>query len=82
MLCLSTSRALVFFVSKERSYHHGNLKAGLLKSALNLIRETGSHGFTLREVARRAGVSHNAPCRHFQDQDDLLVAVAVGDSPG
>lgn len=62
---------------KERSYHHGNLKAELLKAALSLLRETGSHGFTLREVARRAGVSHNAPYRHFQDKDDLLVAVSV-----
>jgi len=34
-------------------------------------------GFTLREVARRAGVSHNAPYRHFKDRDDLMATVAT-----
>lgn len=42
-----------------------------------LIAEVGVQAFTLREVARRAGVSHNAPYRHFQDKDDLLAAVAA-----
>jgi AcrR family transcriptional regulator len=64
-------------VSKERPYHHGNLKTELLNAALKLISETGPQGFTLREVARRAGVSHNAPYRHFRDKDDLLSAVAA-----
>ena len=39
--------------------------------------ETGPRGFTLREAARRAGVSHNAPYRHFRDRNDLLAAVAT-----
>jgi AcrR family transcriptional regulator len=42
-------------------YHHGNLRATLIESSLDLIRELGQQAFTLREVARRAGVSHNAP---------------------
>jgi AcrR family transcriptional regulator len=42
-----------------------------------LIGEVGPRAFTLREVARRAGVSHNAPYRHFASRDDLLLAVAV-----
>ncbi len=58
-------------------YHHGNLKEALLAAAVELISETGPHGFTLREAARRAGVSHNAPYRHFRDRDDLLAAVAT-----
>ena len=62
---------------KERAYHHGNLKTELLNAALKLISETGPQAFTLREVARRAGVSHNAPHRHFRDKDDLLGAVAA-----
>jgi AcrR family transcriptional regulator len=77
MLRMSTCRGSFFFVPNKRPYHHGNLKAELLKAALSLFRETGAQGFTLREVARRAGVSHNAPYRHFQDKDDLLAAVAA-----
>src|ERR1039458_3009864 len=60
-----------------RPYHHGNLKQALLEAAIELIAETGPRGFTLREAARRAGVSHNAPYRHFRDRDDLLAAVAT-----
>ena len=62
---------------KPKSYHHGNLRETLLESAIRLIAEVGPAAFTLREVARRAGVSHNAPYRHFQDKDDLLAAVAT-----
>ena len=60
-----------------RSYHHGNLKQALLDASLNLIREVGPGAFTLREVARRAGVSHNAPYRHFRDKEELLAALAA-----
>jgi AcrR family transcriptional regulator len=60
-----------------RSYHHGNLKQALLEAALKLIRKVGSGAFTLREVARQAGVSHNAPYRHFRDKEALLAAVAT-----
>lgn len=60
-----------------KPYHHGNLKEALLDAAVALIAETGPRGFTLREVARRAGVSHNAPYRHFRDRNDLLAAVAT-----
>jgi AcrR family transcriptional regulator len=58
-------------------YHHGNLKPVLLQAALELIAEVGPAAFTLREVARRAGISHNAPYRHFRDKDELLAAVAA-----
>jgi AcrR family transcriptional regulator len=59
-----------------KPYHHGNLRAVLLESAVALIGELGPKGFTLREVARRAGVSHSAPYRHFASKDELLQAVA------
>lgn len=59
------------------SYHHGNLKQALLEASLHLIREVGPGAFTLREVARRAGVSHNAPYRHFRDKEELLAALAA-----
>lgn len=61
----------------RRSYHHGNLREALLQGALRVIAELGPAAFTLREVARRAGVSHNAPYRHFRDKDALLAAVAA-----
>jgi AcrR family transcriptional regulator len=48
----------------------------LLKAAVRLIAEVGPTAFTLREVARRAGVSHNAPYRHFRSKDDVIAAVA------
>jgi len=64
-------------VSAQRPYHHGHLKEELLNAALALISQVGPQGFTLREVARRAGVSHNAPYRHFRDKDELLAVVAV-----
>ncbi|HEX5229675.1 MAG TPA: TetR/AcrR family transcriptional regulator [Bryobacteraceae bacterium] len=64
-------------MAAKRPYHHANLKQSLLDAAIALIGETGPQGFTLREVARRAGVSHNAPYRHFRDRDDLLAEVAA-----
>jgi len=62
---------------RAKPYHHGNLREALLEAAIRLIAEVGPTGFTLREVARRAGVSHNAPYRHFRDRDDLMAAVAA-----
>jgi AcrR family transcriptional regulator len=64
-------------MTRKKPYHHGNLREALLEAAVRLIAEIGPKSFTLREVARRAGVSHNAPYRHFHDKDDLLAAVAT-----
>jgi AcrR family transcriptional regulator len=64
-------------MTKPKSYHHGNLRESLLRAAISLIAEVGPTSFTLREVARRAGVSHNAPYRHFRSKDDLMAAVAA-----
>lgn len=60
-----------------RPYHHPHLRKTLLDAAVALIGEAGPRAFTLREAARRAGVSHNAPYRHFASKDELLVAVAA-----
>jgi AcrR family transcriptional regulator len=62
---------------ESKPYHHGSLREALLQASIHLIAERGPSGFTLREVARRAGVSHNAPYRHFRDKDDLMGAVAA-----
>lgn len=64
-------------MKKRKPYHHGNLREALLQAAIALIADVGPIAFTLREVARRAGVSHNAPYRHFRDKDDLMTAVAT-----
>jgi len=64
-------------MTKRKPYHHGNLRDSLLQAAISLIAEVGPTAFTLREVARRAGVSHNAPYRHFRDKDDLIASVAA-----
>lgn len=64
-------------MARKRPYHHGNLKPALLKAAVELIAEVGPAAFTLREVARRAGISHNAPYRHFREKNELLAAVAA-----
>jgi len=62
--------------SVSSTYHHGNLRAELVREAVVLAREKGAAGVVLREVARRAGVSHNAAYRHFADRDELLALVA------
>jgi len=62
---------------RRKRYHHGNLREALLESALQLIAEVGPAGFTLRELARRTGVSHNAPYRHFRDRDEVMAKVTV-----
>jgi AcrR family transcriptional regulator len=60
----------------KAAYHHGNLQRALLDAALALVEESGMHGFTLREAARRAGVSQAAPYRHYADKAALLTALA------
>ena len=58
-------------------YHHGDLPNVLRRAAADLLAERGPAGFSLREVARRAGVSHAAPAHHFGDAEGLLTAVAI-----
>ncbi len=59
------------------TYHHGNLQAALEDAALSLLETRPAAKISLREVARRAGVSHNAPYHHFGDRAALLGALGV-----
>src|SRR6187200_1162412 len=61
----------------ERPYHHGDLQRAIVNAALEVLSETQSTEFSLRELARRAGVSHNAPYKHFADKRELLAAVSA-----
>ncbi len=58
-------------------YHHGDLPNALRCAAVDVIDERGLGAFSLREVARRAGVSHTAPAHHFGDMRGLLTSVAA-----
>lgn len=58
-------------------YHHGDLRDALLDGAIELLDAEGVHAVTLREVARRVGVSHSAPYHHFADKDALLAAMTA-----
>ena len=59
------------------AYHHGALRAALIDAAESVLAERGVEGFSLREVARRSGVSPAAPAHHFGDAAGLLTAVAT-----
>ncbi|MBX9946138.1 MAG: TetR/AcrR family transcriptional regulator [Reyranella sp.] len=62
---------------RTQPYHHGQLREALTTAGRALLEEKGIRGFTLRECARRAGVSHAAPAYHFASIDDLLAALAT-----
>jgi len=64
-------------MAKRSSYHHGDLRRVLLDASLALVNEQGVSALSLREVARKAGVSHNAPYHHFPDKGSVLAAIAL-----
>ncbi len=66
-------------MSNERAqpYHHGNLRRALLDVGLVAVAEHGPAALSLRDIARRAGVSHAAPAHHFRNKAGLLTAIAA-----
>lgn len=62
---------------KGGRYHHGDLRAALIDTAIEVIGERGVRGFSVAEASRRLGVAVSAPYAHFADRDELLAAIAV-----
>lgn len=62
---------------EQKAYHHGDLRNALIAAGLDVLREQGAEALNLREVARKAGVSHAAPYRHFADKEALIAAIAT-----
>jgi AcrR family transcriptional regulator len=58
-------------------YHHGDLPNALLEAVAKIVEEKGAANVSLREAARRAGVSHSAPAHHFGDKEGMLAAFAA-----
>jgi len=69
-------RRRVSRASAPKPYHHGDLRRVLIDAALQLVGEGGAEAVSVREAARRAGVSPGAPFRHFPSRDALMQAVA------
>jgi len=63
--------------ASTKSYHHGNLRAELLDTAIQQLQEVGADDLSLRALARAVGVSQTAPYRHFADKGELLAAMAT-----
>src|SRR6266568_6973196 len=63
--------------ASKATYHHGHLRAGLVRAAMEVLEERGEATLSLRAVAGRAGVSAAAPYRHYADREALVSAVAA-----
>lgn len=61
----------------KRGYHHGALKDALVAAAREILEEDGPRALTLREAARRAGVSHAAPAHHFRNVGEFLAEIGA-----
>ncbi|MCU1423466.1 MAG: transcriptional regulator [Microbacteriaceae bacterium] len=72
-----TRSARTMDVVTPDTYHHGDLRGALLAEAAAAITEQGVEALSLRELSRRAGVSHAAPTHHFIDKRGLLTALAT-----
>jgi AcrR family transcriptional regulator len=72
----ATARPVRPRVKPPGRYHHGELREALLNAAEWLLARRGTEALSLRDVARRAGVSHAAPYHHFAGLDELLAALA------
>jgi AcrR family transcriptional regulator len=63
-------------VHPKTTYHHGNLRSAFITTGIEILKTQGVQALSLRDLARRIGVSHNAASRHFAGKPELLVALA------
>ena len=61
----------------SKKYHHGDLENALIKAGIEILSKEGLGGLSLRNVAKRAGVSHSAPYAHFKDRQALIAAIST-----
>ena len=62
---------------ENKTYHHGDLKNALSQAGIKILAEEGIEGFSLRKVAREAGVTHSAPYAHFADKQAMIAAIST-----
>ena len=62
---------------KKSSYHHGDLRSGLLSATRKLVEEKGPDGFSVSDACRLAGVSTAAPYKHFKDKSEMIAAMIM-----
>lgn len=63
-------------MTARNNYHHGDLRASLLKEAEEMVKEQGIEALSLRKLATRVGVSRTAPYHHFNNKNELICAIA------
>ena len=63
-------------MTRDNSYHHGDLRNALIEAGVEILEEEGNSALSLRKVARKVGVSHAAPYRHFANKEILIAAIA------
>jgi AcrR family transcriptional regulator len=63
--------------SAPQKYHHGELRSAIMAAAIQMIAEAGLASLSLREIARRIGVTTAAPYHHFKDRQSLLIELAI-----
>jgi len=61
----------------KENYHHGDLKNALIDAGIDILKQEGLHGLSLRSAAQKAGVSHSAPYAHFEDKQALIAAIST-----
>jgi AcrR family transcriptional regulator len=64
-------------MAADRRYHHGHLRAAVIEAAVAEVEAVGAAAVSMREIARRAGVSHAAPAHHFGDKAGIFTAIAT-----
>jgi AcrR family transcriptional regulator len=75
---LDTVKIVAYYARMpSKNYHHGDLKNALIQTGVEILAKEGVSRLSLRKVAQRAGVSHNAPYSHFPDKQSLIAAIST-----